>query len=479
MALNGSVKTSAYMGRYLQLTWSATQDVAENTSTISWTLKGAGTSTEGVEYYDSGPFTVVMDGETVFASETRIPLYNGTQVASGKKVLQHNTDGTKTFDVGIVAGIHASAVNCAGSAVCALTPIQMLESPTITELSITEGNPAMAELTGDTGNLVRFYSIVIVRVKATAHNGVGMASLTVSCEDGKKLQADGDTLEGTLYGVESGKFTVTAVDNRGNRTEKQLNFPMIPYVKLTCVLENTRPNSDGKMTLRVHGNFFDGFLGTTDNSITIIGYRYKILGGEYSNWITMSPTILEGNAYTATEELTGLNNQTTYVFQARVQDRLLNKMVSLRYTPECTVKATPVFDWGEKDFNVNGTFKINEQAVADFVVEQGIYGSWNYRKWNSGLAECWGQAAKTINVSQGAGSLYYSGTFAGLDYPPQVAFVKAPSCFAALRANAYKAWLTTAEEGTLVKTPGYMILAPNANSGNQYTVEYRAVGFWK
>ena len=28
--------------------------------------------------------------------------------------------------------------------------------------------------------------------------------------------------------------------------------------------------------------------------------------------------------------------------------------------------------------------------IADYVVEQGTDGIWTYRKWNSGIAECWG-----------------------------------------------------------------------------------------
>lgn len=31
-------------------------------------------------------------------------------------------------------------------------------------------------------------------------------------------------------------------------------------------------------------------------------------------------------------------------------------------------------------------------GMADFIVEQGTSGIWTYRKWNSGIAECWGRA---------------------------------------------------------------------------------------
>lgn len=36
------------------------------------------------------------------------------------------------------------------------------------------------------------------------------------------------------------------------------------------------------------------------------------------------------------------------------------------------------------------SLSIGGNTVADFIVEQGTSGTWTYRKWNSGIAECWG-----------------------------------------------------------------------------------------
>lgn len=69
MALSGSFNTTAYSGRYLTFSWSATQNVANNTSQLSWQLVGAGT---GSGYYMAGNFKVVIAGETVYSSATRI-----------------------------------------------------------------------------------------------------------------------------------------------------------------------------------------------------------------------------------------------------------------------------------------------------------------------------------------------------------------------------------------------------------------------
>lgn len=35
--------------------------------------------------------------------------------------------------------------------------------------------------------------------------------------------------------------------------------------------------------------------------------------------------------------------------------------------------------------------------VADYIVEQGTSGIWTYRKWNSGIAECW--TTSTLNTT--------------------------------------------------------------------------------
>ena len=37
--------------------------------------------------------------------------------------------------------------------------------------------------------------------------------------------------------------------------------------------------------------------------------------------------------------------------------------------------------------------------LADYVVEQGTSGSWTYRKWASGVAECWGQPSQSVASS--------------------------------------------------------------------------------
>ena len=127
MATSGSFKTSAYDGRYLVFSWSRTStNVASNTTTISWKLMGDGGSSA---WYTSGNFKVVIDGETVYSSSARIPLYDGTTVASGSFTFKHNADGSKSFTASAQAGIFTVAVNCTGSGSFALDAIPRASQP--------------------------------------------------------------------------------------------------------------------------------------------------------------------------------------------------------------------------------------------------------------------------------------------------------------------------------------------------------------
>lgn len=123
MASSGSFNTSAYSNRYLTFAWNVqSQSVANNTTTIAWTLKGAGSASG---YYKAGAFKVVINGTTVYSTSQndRINLYNGTLVASGTFTITHNNDGTKSFTASAQAGIYTYAVNCTGSGSFALPQI--------------------------------------------------------------------------------------------------------------------------------------------------------------------------------------------------------------------------------------------------------------------------------------------------------------------------------------------------------------------
>ena len=168
MASSGSFNTTGYQGRYLTFAWSvSSQSVANNTTTIAWTLKGAGTASSS--WYRSGNFKVVINGSTVYSSSTRIQLYDGTLVASGNFTMTHDTSGNKTFSASAEAGIYTVAVNCSGSGSFTLPQIAraatIIAAPNFTDIQNptinyqnSAGNSvttlqACISLTGSTDNI--------------------------------------------------------------------------------------------------------------------------------------------------------------------------------------------------------------------------------------------------------------------------------------------------------------------------------------
>jgi hypothetical protein len=152
MASSGSFNTSGYDGRYLTFAWTlSSQSIENNTSTISWTLKGAGNA--GSSWYNSGNFKVVINGTTVYSSSTRIKLYNGTLVSSGTFTIAHGSDGSKSFSASAQAGIYTVAVNCSGSGSWSLPTISRAASLTAAPNFTDEQSPTIS-YNNAAGNLV-------------------------------------------------------------------------------------------------------------------------------------------------------------------------------------------------------------------------------------------------------------------------------------------------------------------------------------
>lgn len=144
MASSGSFNTTGYTAtdgtRYLVFEWQETsQSITANTTTISWTLKGAGTSSQ---YIYAGNFKVVIAGTTVYSvdNSNRIPLKNGTVVASGTFTFTHKDDGTQGFTASAQGSIYWHEVNYTGSGTFTLDTIARASQPSLVTWPETTNN---------------------------------------------------------------------------------------------------------------------------------------------------------------------------------------------------------------------------------------------------------------------------------------------------------------------------------------------------
>lgn len=96
----------------------------------------------------------------------------------------------------------------------------------------------------------------------------------------------------------------------------------------------------------------------------------------------------------------------------------------------------------------DGTTTINGNVLSDWVVEEGTSGIWRYRKWKSGISECWGQSgtiSKAFTTSLGTG--YYAPKYS-VAYPSGL-FTGTPVVSASLYdGGAVLGWVAIATNNT-------------------------------
>lgn len=148
----------------------------------------------------------------------------------------------------------------------------------------------------------------------------------------------------------------------------------------------------------------------------------------------------------------------------------------LRITPGSTV----AFGTGSHALYLNGSaIYINSTQMNDFVVAKGTSGIWTYRKWNSGIAECWGRKSNNVTVTSTWGNIYCcDNAIPSVTFP--FTFTNEPIVSATpFRNTGGNYWLYT-NGNTSGATPFYGIARGSAYSSTlAATVDLYVVGTWK
>ncbi len=406
--------------------------------------------------------------------------------------------------------------------------------------TIEDVNSLAKDLTGDKNKLIKYISNASVSAGAAALKGASIKSVKITCGS-KSLAA----ASGTINAVESGSFVFTVTDSRGVISTQTVDKTLINYVKPTCSIKSAKLGTDGVLNITIEGNIYNGSFGAKNNTI-FLQYQYTEAGGETSGLLPVEAT-LDGNRYTANVSVSGLNYRKYYQIKARIIDTYINNGYPEITQPieakPVEVRAIPVYSWGKEDFkhetivkfahampiygtmadgtevivldpqssggnvglgygnyleqkgntniyagvdinlNPRGALKIAGSPLADYVVESGSGGIWRYRKWNSGLAECFGVSTITTDVkcSYGSGYLCSDGTTAKAlsAYFPTGLF-KSVIVADASANHVGKVMLTTGSGFTNEKM-NYYIFTPNnvSYTGLSITVHFHAVGTWK
>lgn len=296
MAKSGSITTNEKEGRSITLSWSlSSQDVANNTSTIAWTLKGSGSASGWVM---AGGFKAVINGTTLYSTSTdsRIQLYNGTVIASGTLKISHNSDGTKSFSLSCQGGVYTYAVSVTASGTHTLNTI-----PRASTISATSTNMGAAStITISRASSAFTHTLTYAFGNATGTIATKTTSTSVSWTPAL-------TLANQIPNAVSGICTITCNTYSGNTKigtktcTLKLTVPSSVKPTLTSLsatrVDGTVPaawaiyvQSKSKVTLTINGAA--GSFGSTISSYSISGGGFSSTASSFTTgFLTTSGTI--------------------------------------------------------------------------------------------------------------------------------------------------------------------------------------------
>lgn len=375
--------------------------------------------------------------------------------------------------------------------------VPSLYGPTIAP-SFSDNNTTTSSLTGNDKKFIQYYSNLNYDLGAFTSSGATITKCEITCGD-----KTASTMRGTLSRIDSNVVNVTVTDSRGYSTTETYYLDMVPYIKLTAKMQLVSMDTNGSGSVSIRGNIFLGGFGIVENNPTI-SYRWKAETGSWSSWTNVVYNIMN-DSYYAEIPFQGLDYRTTYIYEARAVDRLMT------VEPEqLIVKCMPVYDWSNDDFQFNVPVTVNgdlivtgtvtssntpggqsvDDPAADYIVEQGTVSTgsgnslanWAYRKWNSGIAECWCRKHVSTAVNTAWGNLYVSGALSYTNITWGVSFIDIPVANITIAPNASGAFLIAGGSTSLTNTNtgGYEIARGSAlaSAGNFY-INYYGIGRWK
>lgn len=143
-------------------------------------------------------------------------------------------------------------------------------------------------------------------------------------------------------------------------------------------------------------------------------------------------------------------------------------------------------DWNKKFIDDKTTH--NNTPAKDFVIEQGTKNvtdsntnlqiTWTYRKWDSGIAECWISRNVNVNVTSAWGTALYYGTVSTINFP--FSFIEVPVVNVTCEYGSDSKSLFIASCGYSSKNYARSIMLCRTDSATvNCTLLYQVQGRWK
>lgn len=368
--------------------------------------------------------------------------------------------------------------------------------------TVTDVNATTVSLTGNAKTLIRYKSTASCKIVATAKNS---ASISAQYVNGVSIPSG--TVE--IQNSEAVSFAFSATDSRGYSASAPVEPTVIPYIPLTInpTFRRVSPTSN-IITVEFYGNFFSGNFGASSNALKV-KYRYREYGTEtWSAYVTISASSINmpgDGTYNSNGAVTLGSNfdyRKSYDLEIVAQDGSGTAVLSDVSSVAQVTRGEPVFDWSNTDFRVRETLRTanvepdGEMSIGtevkpystgyfnqiyiggnpvSVIEEEGTSGIWYYRKWSSGIAECWLLESKNVTGSPSSiiGTAYFISAVL-TDFP--AIFSEPPRGYGSGRLGSGIGWLTCIpNEKASIK----IFITGNANSTEATVESLMLTGRWK
>lgn len=427
MATSGRIDLSVvgtWGNIYGYILWSESDvNTSANTSKVTATLYyGNRSGTDTYSSVASPAFYLTINGNRRSTSTgiTVSAYSSGVKALTHSVTVTHNDNGSKSIEIAGGGGLSGTGdlQNSSGSATVALTTILRGKPTASLSVSLYNSNATIAGWNVAVRNLTKVNYVL----SGTPYSGSGatISAYKVTGNNQTFTAASGRTAVLANYG--NVVFTGSVKDSRGIWSDSVTQTVFVyDYAepKITSAIAY-RSDSDGDesasgthIAIRASASV----VGTIGGRNSIVSIAYTITNSDTGtvfasgtltdNQTTIVNNVLEENAYVVTiiaTDTVGTQStaRTIAVSKSITTFHLAENGLGVGIGTECN--QTNAFM-----INPNWDFYAGNN-LSDYIVEQGTSGDWTWRKWKSGIAECWGTFSVSLSQDGVSGGDYYSGT---------------------------------------------------------------------
>lgn len=204
--------------------------------------------------------------------------------------------------------------------------------PTFTAFNYRDTNDTITKIVGSDQILVKGLSTVTLEIskdnKMTAKNSANPKNYvaTIGTVNKTANYSATDTVSfpmGKISTAGTKRITITAYDSRNLPKAVHKDVTVYDYAKPVISASVKRLNNfEAQSTLKVSGSYSRLTVNSADkNALSKVEYRYRVSGGEWGNWTTLTTTVSNGK-FTCNDVIFSLDNSMPFEFEVKATDKL-------------------------------------------------------------------------------------------------------------------------------------------------------------